>query len=389
MSLVTLIFLAGAILPVAILLVWTVRRDRLPEPPRVVLATFALGALTTIPILIVNVLLVLLLGFPEEPDSLASSLVIAFISAAYVEELFKFAVIAGYAARHDAFDEPYDGIVYGVAASLGFAMVENVLYVFQSEDFVSRAITAAMRAVLSIPLHANCGALIGLGIGIARGKRGVARSGWILGGLVGAIVLHGTYNSFAFASETPEFVDRGLETLGVIGVLATAALGAAVVALAAARLRRDQLRARARSHADFAFAVPSPLPPDAAIRPPAQIVAPTSPSRIPLLPILSLVLAATSGLLWVGSIAAAIVLGSMAEPTEGANVETSPAMLAIGCGLLVGLGLALASLVAALVALIRRTGWTCASVVGLITSALILLVGFAAIAVAMLTPAAS
>ena len=53
----------------------------------------------------------------------------SFIRAAFVEEIFKAIVIVFYCTRKSAFDEPMDGIIYGVAASLGFAAYENIHYI--------------------------------------------------------------------------------------------------------------------------------------------------------------------------------------------------------------------------------------------------------------------
>ena len=79
------------------------------------------------------------------------------------EETFKYLVLTRYSARHRAFDEPMDGIVYGAVASLGFAALENLLYV-GSGDLG----TAVARAATAVPGHAFTGAIMGYYVGQAR-----------------------------------------------------------------------------------------------------------------------------------------------------------------------------------------------------------------------------
>ena len=53
----------------------------------------------------------------------------AFLLAAIPEEFFKLLTVLIFVYKKPAFDEPYDGIIYGAVASLGFATLENILYV--------------------------------------------------------------------------------------------------------------------------------------------------------------------------------------------------------------------------------------------------------------------
>lgn len=70
---------------------------------------------------------------------------------------------------HDRdFDNTYDGLIYGAASALGFATLENLLYIFQSEDSLN---TAIMRALLSIPLHAVTGIFMGYYFGVLKYRK--------------------------------------------------------------------------------------------------------------------------------------------------------------------------------------------------------------------------
>ena len=116
-----------------------------------------------------------------------------FAVVAPSEELVKFFVVYMLVYRTGAFKQVYDGMLFCGASALGFATVENVLYVFTSGD---EAIDVALlRAVLSVPGHLSYGLLMGYGMGRARAVRGrPEEKEWLVLGLGAAIVLHGAYN---------------------------------------------------------------------------------------------------------------------------------------------------------------------------------------------------
>jgi hypothetical protein len=180
-----LLLTGAAVLP-AVLLVWFFHaRDTFPEPARVLWITFALGCLSVVP--------AVLLGVMVEPvllatDALSVAAFEAFVIAALCEEVAKLSVLLGYSFRHSAFDESMDGIVYGATASLGFAALENVLYVLDGGFGL-----AIMRGLLSVPGHATYGAVMGHYVGRARFDR---ENRWRLVGLglSAAILLHGLYD---------------------------------------------------------------------------------------------------------------------------------------------------------------------------------------------------
>ena len=181
-----LLTLAGAIIP-SILLIWFFyKKDLYPEPGIVLTKTFFLGVFIVIPVLIVAIPLVKLNPFTSEP--LYSAIYSAFLTAAIPEEFFKFAVIIWFCIKNPAFDEPMDGVVYGVVASLGFATLENVLYVMQGNWTI-----AILRAFTAVPAHAAWGAIMGYFIGqsVFDKKHKIS----IYFGLIVTIVLHGFYNT--------------------------------------------------------------------------------------------------------------------------------------------------------------------------------------------------
>ncbi|QYR19934.1 intramembrane metalloprotease PrsW [Paenibacillus sp. sptzw28] len=150
--------LTAAVAPGISLLTYFYMKDRYEaEPFHMVVRVFLLGVLIVLPIMVIQ--RGLLLWWGDQP------VVFAFAVSAGVEELVKWFMLYHIIYNHTEFDEPYDGIVYAVAASLGFATVENVLYaVFQP----SSAGSLLVRALLPVSGHALFGVTMGYYLGKAK-----------------------------------------------------------------------------------------------------------------------------------------------------------------------------------------------------------------------------
>lgn len=177
----------AALLPSLLLFGYFYRKDLNPEPQHVLRNTFVLGILTVVPVLLVGVPGILFLRGMSDPS--LAALFMAFALAAIPEEFFKFLVVWGYCARHQEFDEPMDGMVYGAVASLGFATMENVLYVL--EGGLS---TAIARALTAVPSHAFLGAIMGYFVTRARFGPSRQRGYSLFWALCLPILLHGAYD---------------------------------------------------------------------------------------------------------------------------------------------------------------------------------------------------
>ena len=182
----TFITLLAALAPALLLVRYFQSRDAFPEPPKVVRRTFWLGVLSLIPVILLVLVTRALLPPPGNPWLLG--LYQAFVEAAIPEELMKFAVLYLYCLKQSAFDEPMDGLVYGATASLGFAALENVLYVANGGLAV-----AALRAVTAVPGHALLGAVMGYFVALyvfQPERRGL----YLTLALAVPMVLHGLYD---------------------------------------------------------------------------------------------------------------------------------------------------------------------------------------------------
>ena len=152
------LYLLAAILPAVILVFYAYKQDQFPEPPKIVTKTFLFGCAI---ILAIDLIIPVLDGFSKNYFEGETYLFFDnFIRAAFVEEFFKACVIIFYCTRKTAFDEPMDGVIYGIAASLGFAAYENIDYVLYFDKQPSFDI-ALVRAFSAIPMHALCGVIMG------------------------------------------------------------------------------------------------------------------------------------------------------------------------------------------------------------------------------------
>jgi RsiW-degrading membrane proteinase PrsW (M82 family) len=194
------LLLASAVLPSAALLALFYFRDAFPEPPKVVFTTFALGVFAVAPIWGYIELHRYLFGVLElEPY--IKGLYRAFTLAALPEELCKFAILMIYVRPNSAFDEPMDGLVYGAAASLGFATLENLIYVD-----AGGWTTAIARATTAVPLHAMLGAIMGDYIAQSR-FHPERKTSLLVRALAYPLILHGMYNAPLLVLESnPEAV---------------------------------------------------------------------------------------------------------------------------------------------------------------------------------------
>ena len=147
------------ILPSLLIVTFFVMSDRFREPNKEILKVFVYGIILVFPAFYLNSALSEI--FASRPIS--ENLIRSFLTAAPVEEVLKFCVLYSLVYKMKDFNEPIDGIVYGVSVSLGFATLENIYYVyFLSDYFDSSARTLAIvRSFSAVPAHGVFGAVMG------------------------------------------------------------------------------------------------------------------------------------------------------------------------------------------------------------------------------------
>ena len=139
----------AALIPAAILFVRIYQLDHIEKEPRRLLGKLVLfGALAAVPAALAQLLLTRAAGAALGRSTVWYLLLDNFVIVACSEELAKLLPVRLAAWDHPAFDYRFDAVVYSVSSALGFAAVENILYVLQSD-----LRTAVSRAILSVPGH--------------------------------------------------------------------------------------------------------------------------------------------------------------------------------------------------------------------------------------------
>ncbi len=192
-----IILIAAAVLPAVFLLVKVYKMDTIEKEPWSLLRKLLLwGAISGIPAALVESLLTGLLLSALTEGTVLYNLAAGFVVAALVEESFKFFFLYKFTFKSPAFNYRFDGVVYAVFVSMGFAILENVLYVFQGGLGV-----AVTRALLALPLHAACGVYMGIAYGqqkVLSLYRPASFSSVAAACLPTPILIHGFYDFCAF-----------------------------------------------------------------------------------------------------------------------------------------------------------------------------------------------
>lgn len=174
----------------------TDRVDR--EPLKLLILTYILGALSVIPSIVVEEILIKFNVFPGVLGAFFN----AFIVAGLTEEYFKRLAITKLAYRTNYFNEKLDGIVYGVFSALGFATIENIIYVVFT--YSNNPSVGLYRGIFSVPAHGIFGVTMGYYLSLSRfDTDGGRKKANLRKSLYMPIILHGTFN-FILMADIPE-----------------------------------------------------------------------------------------------------------------------------------------------------------------------------------------
>mgnify|MGYP000108791507 CR=1 FL=1 len=201
-----------AIAPVMVILVFIYIKDKYEkEPFKFLFKNFLLGATVSVILTFLISIIANQFIFIDNLDELIQNFIEAFVLVALVEEFSKYLIVRFYAQRNAEFNELFDGIVYAVMVSMGFAALENVLYVFQ-HGFQ----TGIIRAFTAVPAHATFGILMGFFMGKAKFSNN--RILFNLTGLLIATLFHGAYDFFLFIDSIPGIAIGAFISL-IIGII--------------------------------------------------------------------------------------------------------------------------------------------------------------------------
>jgi RsiW-degrading membrane proteinase PrsW (M82 family) len=180
--------LIGGILPALLWLWFWLREDsKKPEPKLLLLLTFLIGMISVFLVLPIQKLFV---GLEIREDVLT-------IVLAAIEELVKFGAVWAIAMTSKWADEPIDFAMYMIIGALGFAALENALFLIDPIDLGESTvalITGNLRFLGAMLLHAVSSATIGIMLGLSFYRGWFSKKIYLLIGIGGAITLHSTFN---------------------------------------------------------------------------------------------------------------------------------------------------------------------------------------------------
>lgn len=190
-----IILIALSIFPVIVLAFFIYRKDKFQkEPLKMLIKAFLLGCLSALPAAYLETLLTNAYSLFGGMPGFFSGLYNGYVVAGSSEELCKLLLLFIAVWKSPHFDEYFDGIVYATFLSLGFAGLENVLYVFSQGNFSSAVMTGSMRALLSVPGHFLFGVAMGYYFALAKFEPQKRGRNILLAFLV-PMLLHGTFDA--------------------------------------------------------------------------------------------------------------------------------------------------------------------------------------------------
>ena len=180
------------IIPSILILLYFFLSDKFKEPKGSIALVFFLGICICLPAGYIN-------SFMENnfKDIFSERLLFSFLGPAWCEELLKFIILYFIVLKRNEFNERMDGIVYGVAVSLGFATLENYEYVFiLAEKWeIEPYAMAIWRSYSAVPMHGLLGCIMGFYFGM---YSFTANKKYLILCLLIPFVIHGLYNFLSY-----------------------------------------------------------------------------------------------------------------------------------------------------------------------------------------------
>jgi len=202
--------LVGGIIPAIVWLLFWLREDRKrPEPRGLIMLTFFFG-------MIAVPLVIPLQKITFQQNSQFNT----FLIWAILEETFKYAAAYFAALRKKEVDEPIDPIIYMLTAALGFAALENALFILGplvNGNILESVLVGNLRFVGASLLHTISSATIGVALAISFFKRKAVRRAYLAMGIVFAIALHTVFNLFIIKeTHSNTFVTFGFVWIAIV-----------------------------------------------------------------------------------------------------------------------------------------------------------------------------
>jgi len=172
--------------PILIIALYIYNRDKYEkEPLSVLIKALLAGIIIVLPVMLIEKLLTI----PSENlEGVSYAAYTAFTVAGLTEEGMKFLAFYFFFWNNRNFNEKFDGIVYSVYIALGFAGIENILYVFSGGYGVG-----IIRALTAVPAHALFGIVMGYYFSLAKFNAS-SKPVFIILAFLMPFLFHGLYN---------------------------------------------------------------------------------------------------------------------------------------------------------------------------------------------------
>ena len=191
-----LIIIAAALLPAILFWGYIWKMDRKKEPTSLLIKATCYGVLICLPVAMVESMISGVLFGEGGPTTLFGTTIDAFMVAAIPEEAFKLFALHRILKNNPYFDEHFDGIVYAVCVGLGFAGLENILYLFDNaDDWLS---VAFLRSLMAVPGHYAFAVLMGYYYSVYHFVNRSRRTRAMI--LVAPVLAHGLYDALLMSA---------------------------------------------------------------------------------------------------------------------------------------------------------------------------------------------
>lgn len=197
-AIVTIGIVGGMIPALFWLFFWLKEDDERPEPRGLLLFTFLIGMASVI----------LIVPFEQIARDQFRDVPYLTVIWAALEEMIKYFVVLVVAMRSRHLDEPVDYPIYFITAALGFAALENTLFLIHpltTADITVSLLTGSLRFLGANLLHATASSMVGIALGLAYYKSWFAKKVHLWVGLLTAIVLHSIFNFFIIHNNGKSF----------------------------------------------------------------------------------------------------------------------------------------------------------------------------------------
>jgi len=204
--------LLGGILPALFWLWFWLHEDHVhPEPKRIIFSAFFLG-MVSVPLAILLEKIYIGMQYPGTADvnAIAALTIFDLLVWAMIEEFLKYGMAFLAAFQGDYFDEPIDAVMYMISVALGFAALENALFIWSALDsgaISEGLLTGQLRFIGASLLHVASSALIGFGIGFGLCKHHFKKAWYLSLGLASSFALHTVFNYLIIISDKDHLLE--------------------------------------------------------------------------------------------------------------------------------------------------------------------------------------